>query len=59
MVVAGDIVGTVDSLGAKVDVSSPFSGALRGLLASPGERVREGQPVAWVALVDPASPTVS
>ena len=29
-------------------VCSPFRGMLIGMLAQPGERLREGQPVAWL-----------
>ena len=40
----GDTVGTVGS----AEVRTPFGGAVVGLLAHPGERVAEGQPVAWL-----------
>jgi biotin carboxyl carrier protein len=29
-------------------VCSPFRGRLIGMLAHPGERLREGQPIAWL-----------
>jgi hypothetical protein len=29
-------------------VRSPFRGTLMGMLAHPGERLRAGQPVAWL-----------
>ena len=45
---AGDVVGVVESSGRAMPVRSAFSGFLMGLLAHPGERVREGQPVAWL-----------
>ncbi len=47
-VAAGQTVGTLDGPGTSVPVASPFSGLLAGMLAQPGERLREGQPVAWL-----------
>ncbi len=44
----GDVVGVVRSLGASTPVQSPFEGLLVAILAFDGERVRPGQPVAWV-----------
>jgi len=44
------VIGFVDGLGHSTPVHSPFHGRLMGLLASAGERVREGQPVAWLRL---------
>lgn len=44
----GDVVGTVQSLGASTPVRSPFGGSLVAMLAKDGERVRPGQPVAWL-----------
>ena len=44
----GDVVGVVEARGQAVPVRSAFSGFLMGMLAHPGERVREGQPVAWL-----------
>lgn len=44
----GQAVGTVTVGGEKRPVCSAFSGFLMGMLAAPGERVREGQPVAWL-----------
>ena len=44
------VIGFVDGLGHSTPVRSPFAGRLMGLLASAGERVREGQPVAWLRL---------
>jgi [acyl-carrier-protein] S-malonyltransferase len=40
----GDLLGTVSG----AEVRSPFSGELMGLLAHPGERLRTGQPIAWL-----------
>ncbi len=42
------IIGFVDGVGHSTPVRSPFRGFLMGLLAHAGERVREGQPVAWL-----------
>ena len=45
---AGDVVGMLDGPGTSAPVRSPFGGTLMGMLAHPGERLREGQPVAWL-----------
>ncbi|MCA1691595.1 MAG: hypothetical protein LC733_05105 [Actinobacteria bacterium] len=42
------VIGFVDGAGHSTPVRSPFTGFLMGLLAHAGERVREGQPVAWL-----------
>lgn len=42
------VIGFVDGSGQSTPVRSPFRGLLMGLLAHTGERVREGQPVAWL-----------
>jgi len=47
---AGQAIGYVDGPGASTPVHSPFGGFLIGMLARAGERVREGQPVAWLRL---------
>lgn len=47
---AGQAIGVVEGPGASTPVRSPFGGALIGMLARAGERVREGQPVAWLRL---------
>jgi biotin carboxyl carrier protein len=49
-VVAEQVIGFVDGRGHSTPVRSPFGGHLMGLLAHAGERVREGQPVAWLRL---------
>jgi biotin carboxyl carrier protein len=54
IVVRGQVVGTVDCPGGAVEVHSPFTGFLMGVLALPGERIREGEPVAWLRTTDPA-----
>lgn len=45
------VIGYVEGSGQSVPVRSPFRGLLMGLMAHAGERVREGQPVAWMRLV--------
>jgi [acyl-carrier-protein] S-malonyltransferase len=40
----GQLLGTV----ATTEVRSPFAGSLQGVLAMPGERVTDGQPLAWL-----------
>lgn len=42
------VIGFVDGIGHSTPVRSPFRGLLMGMLAHAGERVREGQPVAWL-----------
>ncbi len=42
------VIGFVEGKGHSTPVRSPFGGHLMGLLAHSGERVREGQPVAWL-----------
>lgn len=48
MIDAGDAIGFVDGPGTATPVRSPFRGELMGMLAHAGERLREGQPVAWL-----------
>jgi biotin carboxyl carrier protein len=45
---AGEAIGVVEGPGTSIPVRSPFRGMLIGMLAHPGERLREGQPVAWL-----------
>lgn len=46
-----EVIGYVDGAGGRsTPVASPFRGLLMGLMAHAGERVREGQPVAWLRL---------
>ena len=47
---AGQAIGVVEGPGSSTPVRSPFGGFLVGMLARRGERVREGQPVAWLRL---------
>ena len=48
LVLAGSAVAAVMSSGEEQTVTTPFTGVLEGMLAHDGERVREGQPVAWL-----------
>lgn len=48
LVVRGDVIGIVKSLGVSTPIHSPFEGLLVAILAFQGERVRPGQPVAWL-----------
>jgi len=41
-------VGVLEGPGTETPVESPFAGRLVGMLAHPGERIREGQPIAWL-----------
>jgi len=45
---AGQVVGYIESQGRSVAVRSKFAGWMMGMLVHEGERVREGQPVAWL-----------
>ena len=45
---AGQAVGHLEGPGTSTPVCSPFGGRLVGILAHPGERLRAGQPVAWL-----------
>jgi biotin carboxyl carrier protein len=45
---AGDEIGVLEGPGTSVPVRSPFRGMVIGMLAQSGERLREGQPVAWL-----------
>jgi biotin carboxyl carrier protein len=48
VVTAGQVVGVVEASGRRLPVRSAFTGLLVAMMALPGERVREGQPVAWL-----------
>ncbi|MGH9016004.1 MAG: biotin/lipoyl-containing protein [Acidimicrobiia bacterium] len=48
LVAQGQSIGVVEGPGTATPVRSPFHGRLVGMLAQPGERLREGQPVAWL-----------
>lgn len=51
LVEAGQPIGTIESSGSNIEVLSPFTGFLMGMLAHEGERLREGEPVAWLRVV--------
>ena len=51
LVEAGQAIGTLESSGEVVEIRSPFTGFLMGMLAHEGERLREGEPVAWLRVV--------
>jgi [acyl-carrier-protein] S-malonyltransferase len=53
----GDVIGAVHSLGIVTPIQSPFGGVLVEVLAVEGERLRTGQPVAWLRVVRPTSRT--
>ena len=52
IVYRGQVIGTVTSSGDAHAVQSNFTGFLMGVLAAPSQRVREGQPVAWLRATD-------
>ena len=47
-VTAGEIVGVLEGPGTREPVRSAFTGIVMGFLAHSGERLREGQAVAWM-----------
>ncbi len=44
----GAIVGVIEGPGTRLPVRSAFRGTMMGMLAHSGERLREGEPVAWL-----------
>lgn len=44
----GESIGEVHGPGTAIPVCSPFDGVFQGVLTVPGERLRRGQPVAWL-----------
>lgn len=44
----GEVVGLVEGPGTREPVRSAFNGIVVGFLAHAGERLREGQAVAWM-----------
>lgn len=48
VVAEGQIIAMIESSGESVEVRSAFGGFMMGLLVVAGERVRKGQPVAWL-----------
>lgn len=47
-VTAGQTIGVIRGPSSTTPVPSPFEGHLMGLLATAGERLRAGEPVAWL-----------
>lgn len=45
---AGQLIGMVEGPGTSTPVASPFAGRMIGVLVHEGQRLREGQPVAWL-----------
>ena len=56
LVVAGTVLGWVEGPGMQAEVASFCRGFLVRMLAQPGERVRAGQPLAWVHPADAVVP---
>ena len=55
-VVADELaLGHLDVMGNEHPVRSPFTGFLMGMLADAGDRVRAGQPVAWLRTLGTAT----
>lgn len=50
LVAAGQSIGVIEGPGTATPVQSPFGGFLMGMLAESGQRLRAGQPVAWLRL---------
>lgn len=50
VLVEEQVIGFVEGVGHSTPIKSPFGGRLMGMMAHSGERVREGQPVAWLRL---------
>jgi biotin carboxyl carrier protein len=48
---AGQELGAIERNAGSVPVVSAHTGFLMGLLAMPGERVRDGQPLAWLRVL--------
>jgi hypothetical protein len=44
----GTEIGVLEMPGSVTPIRSPFAGELMGFLAHDGERLRAGQPVAWL-----------
>jgi biotin carboxyl carrier protein len=55
IVEVGQVVGVLRSSGTDVAVRTPFAGFLIEMLAASGERVREGQPIAWLRVFNAAT----
>ena len=44
----GETIGLIEGPGIRTEVRSPFHGHLMGMVAHPGERLRQGQRIAWL-----------
>lgn len=44
----GQVIGTVRGPNASTPVTSPFAGVLVAMMATSGERLRAGEPIAWL-----------
>lgn len=49
-VAPGQSIGVIEASGTTTPVCSPFAGSLMGMLAESGQRLRAGQPVAWLRI---------
>ncbi|HEY4375809.1 MAG TPA: hypothetical protein VGM93_01570 [Acidimicrobiales bacterium] len=49
----GTVIGVISGPGRQDEVQCFCGGFLMGLLAEAGERVRPGQPLAWLRAIDP------
>jgi biotin carboxyl carrier protein len=47
-VAVGQPIGAIQGIGVSTAVCSPFRGVLAGMVADDGERLRQGEPVAWL-----------
>ena len=54
ILVEGQVVGVIEVSGQQINVVSAFTGFFMGSLVESGERVRPGQPVAWLHDVNPS-----
>jgi biotin carboxyl carrier protein len=45
---AGQTIGTLRGPNSATPVTSPFAGFLIGMMATSGERLRAGEPIAWL-----------
>ncbi len=48
LVEAGQTIGMLHGPNSTTPVTSPFAGYLMGMMATSGERLRVGEPVAWL-----------
>lgn len=50
---AGQAIASVENSGSSIPVTSPFDGFLIGTIPHQGQRIRRGQPVAWLRGFEP------